>query len=75
MPVLSWQKFQVGKQIESQALIADSKETLACFFLSGALLLGLGSNYVFGFWQADPVAGILVAFFLFREGKEAWQGD
>ncbi len=75
MPVLSWQKFQVGKQIKSQALIADSKETLACFFLSVALLLGLGSNYVFGFWQADPAAGIIVAFFLFREGKEAWQGD
>jgi len=72
MPALSWQKFQVGKKIGSQALIADSKETLACFFLSGTLLLGLGSNYVFGLWQADPAVAMVVALFLFREGREAW---
>jgi len=75
MPLLAWQKLKTGKQIQSQALVADSKETLACFFLSVALLLGLGSNYVFGFWQADPVVGLIIVFFLFREGKEAWQED
>jgi len=73
MPILARQKFNVGKQIQSQALIADSKETMACFFLSVALLLGLGSNYVFGFWQADPIAGLIIVIFLFREGREAWQ--
>lgn len=73
MPILSWQKLQVGKKIRSQALIADSKETMACFFLSGALLLGLGSNYVFGFWQADPAVAVIVSLFLFREGREAWE--
>jgi divalent metal cation (Fe/Co/Zn/Cd) transporter len=73
MPILAWQKFDVGKQIQSQALLADSKETLACFFLSAALLLGLGSNYVFGFWQADPIVGLIIVVFLFREGREAWE--
>ena len=73
MPILARQKFNVGKQIQSQALIADSKETMACFFLSVALLLGLGSNYVFGFWQADPIAGLIIVIFLFREGREAWK--
>jgi cation diffusion facilitator family transporter len=73
MPVLAWQKLQVGKEIHSQALIADSKETLACCFLSAALLLGLGSNYAFGFWQADPIAGLIIVVFLFLEGREAWQ--
>jgi divalent metal cation (Fe/Co/Zn/Cd) transporter len=73
MPILAWQKFDVGKKIQSQALVADSKETLACFFLSAALLLGLGSNYVFGFWQADPIVGLIIVAFLFREGIEAWQ--
>lgn len=75
MPVLAWQKMKVGKQIQSQALIADSKETLACFFLSAALLLGLGSNYVLGFWQADPIVGLIIVVFLFREGREAWQEE
>ncbi|NOR54225.1 MAG: hypothetical protein GQ536_09085 [Candidatus Aminicenantes bacterium] len=73
MPVLTWQKYRTGKQIRSRALIADSKETLACAFLSVALLLGLGSNYLFGFWQADPIAGLIIVIFLFREGLEGWK--
>lgn len=73
MPLLAWQKIRVGKAIGSQALIADSKETLACAALSVALLLGLGANYLFGFWQADPLAGLVIVFFLVREGREVWQ--
>jgi len=72
MPVLSYQKYKTGKQIQSDALIADSKETLACSFLSLALLLGLGLNYLFGLWQADAFAGIVIVFFLMREGREIW---
>ncbi len=71
MPILTWQKYKTGKQINSQALVADSKETLACVYLSAALLLGLGANYLFGFWQADPIVGLIIVLFLFREG---WQG-
>ena len=73
MPALSFQKLQTGRQIESEALIADSKETLACAFLSLALLLGLGSNYLFGFWQADAIAGLIIVFFLMKEGFEIWR--
>lgn len=72
MPLLTWQKYKTGKKIRSRALIADSKETLACAFLSVALLLGLGSNYLFGFWQADPIVGLIIVVFLFREGWESW---
>ncbi len=71
MPILTWQKYKTGKQINSRALVADSRETLACTFLSVALLLGLGANYLFGFWQADPIVGLIIVLFLFREG---WQG-
>jgi cation diffusion facilitator family transporter len=73
MPLLMIQKYRIGKQINSKALIADSKETLACAFLSVALLIGLGSNYLFGFWQADPIVGIVIVVFLAREGIENWQ--
>ena len=73
MPLLTWQKYKTGKQINSVALIADSKETLACAFLSVALLLGLGANYLFGFWQADPIVGFIIFAFLFREGWEGWR--
>jgi divalent metal cation (Fe/Co/Zn/Cd) transporter len=73
MPVLTWQKYITGKAIGSRALIADSKETLACAFLSVALLLGLGVNYLLGFWQADPIVGLIITAFLFREGWEVWK--
>ncbi len=73
MPLLMWQKYKTGKQIGSRALVADSKETLACAFLSIALLLGLGANYMFGFWQADPIVGLIITAFLFREGWEGWR--
>ena len=70
MPFFVWQKYKTGKAIKSRALVADSKETLACAFLSVALLLGLGANYLFGFWQADPIVGLIIVAFLFREGVE-----
>ena len=73
MPLLTWQKYKTGKQINSRALVADSKETLACAFLSVALLVGLGANYLFGFWQADPIVGLVIVAFLFREGWESWK--
>jgi divalent metal cation (Fe/Co/Zn/Cd) transporter len=73
MPLLSWQKYETGKKINSRALVADSRETLACFFLSVALLLGLGANYLFGFWQADPIVGLIIVAFLFREGWQGWK--
>lgn len=73
MPLLAWQKHKTGKQINSRALVADSKETLVCAILSLALLLGLGANYLFGFWQADPITGLVIVVFLFREGWEGWK--
>ncbi len=72
MPLLMIQKYRTGQQINSKALIADSKETLACAFLSVALLIGLGANYLFGFWQADPIVGLVIVFLLVREGLENW---
>ncbi len=70
MPVLFTMKYRTGIQLRSKSLIADSKETLACLFLSVALLIGLGLNYLFGFWQADPIVGLIVVVFLAREGYE-----
>jgi len=75
MPVLAQRKLKVGVEIESKALVADSKETLACALLSVALLLGLGLNYVVGLWWADPVAGLVIVAFLFKEGWEGWKGE
>ena len=68
MPILFYMKYQTGKKIESRSLVADSKETLACVFLSVSLLVGLGLNYLYGFWQADPIVGLIIVAYLFKEG-------
>jgi cation diffusion facilitator family transporter len=73
MPILMIQKYRTGQSIGSKALIADSKETLACSLLSVALLIGLCTNYFLGFWQADPIVGLIIVIFLIREGIESWQ--
>ena len=68
MPFLFYKKYQTGRAINSRSLIADSKETLTCSFLSLTLLIGLGANYLSGVWQADPIAGLVIVVFLGREG-------
>ncbi|MCK9375188.1 MAG: cation transporter [Syntrophobacterales bacterium] len=68
MPLLFYRKYQTGKSLGSASLMADSKQTLACALLSVALLLGLGLNYWFGVWQADPIIGLVIAALLAREG-------
>lgn len=70
MPILAYVKRRIGEEIGSRSLVADSKETLACSWLSAALLLGLGANYLWSVWWADPVAGLIIAGFLFKEGYE-----
>ncbi|HLA50900.1 MAG TPA: cation transporter [Thermodesulfobacteriota bacterium] len=68
MPVLFYIKYRTGKTINSRSLVADSKQTLVCCILSVALLIGLGLNYLYGFWQADPIVGLVTVIFLIREG-------
>jgi cation diffusion facilitator family transporter len=73
MPTLAYMKRKVGIKMGSKALIADSKETMVCAVLSVALLLGLGFNALLGWWWADPVAGLFIVAFLFKEGIEQWR--
>jgi divalent metal cation (Fe/Co/Zn/Cd) transporter len=70
MPLLFFLKLRISADIGSASLKADAKQTLACAFLSLALLVGLGLNYVAGIWQADPVIGLIIAAVLVREGYE-----
>jgi cation diffusion facilitator family transporter len=70
MPILYQRKMIIGRKLGSRSIIADATETLACIYLSLALLAGLGLNALFGLWWADPVAGLAIAVFLFKEGRE-----
>ena len=70
MPILFYYKYRTAESLNSKSLLADSKQTLACLFLSIALLIGLLLNYFWGLWQADPLIGILISVFLLKEGYE-----
>jgi len=72
---LAGAKRQAGRQLGSRALIADAAQTQACWYLSVTTLAGLGLNAVLGWWWADPVAAYAIAYFLVREGLEAWRGE
>lgn len=75
MPSLMLAKYRTGKLLKSKSLISDSKQTLACVIMSATLLIGVGLNYFFGLWWADPLAAIAIAALLFHEGKEALEGE
>jgi len=75
MPLVSWGKLRAAREIPSSALRAEAKETLACSYLSFALLLGLAANAVAGWWWADPVAALLMIPWLVREGWEGVVGE
>ena len=74
MPVLSLAKRRTGRALGSASVVADSTQTLLCTYLSGVLLAGLLLNSLFGWWWADPMAGLVIAAVAVREGIEAWRG-
>lgn len=74
MPFLSWAQRRTGQALGSNAVVADSTQTLLCTYLSAVLLVGLVLNATLGWSWADPVAGLVIAVVAAREGYEAWHG-
>ncbi|TDO44230.1 cation efflux family protein [Kribbella sp. VKM Ac-2527] len=75
MPFLSWAQRRTGKALGSNAVVADSTQTLLCTYLSAVLLIGLLLNATLGWGWADPIAGLIIAAVAVREGLEAWRGE
>ena len=75
MPFLSWFERRTGRELGSASVVADSKQTLLCTYLSGVLLVGLVLNSTLGWSWADPIAALVIAGVAVKEGVEAWRGD
>ena len=75
MPILARAKRRVGGAIGSRALIADSKQTELCTYLSAITLAGLALNAFVGWWWADPVAALIMVPIIGREGIEGLRGE
>ena len=75
MPFLSWAQRRTGRALGSNAVVADSTQTLLCTYLSAVLLIGLVLNATLGWHWADPIAGLVIAAVAAKEGRDAWRGD
>jgi divalent metal cation (Fe/Co/Zn/Cd) transporter len=75
MPFLSFAQRRTGKALGSDAVVADSTQTLLCTYLSAVLLLGLLLNATLGWSWADPLAALVIAAVAVKEGREAWRGE
>lgn len=75
MPFLSWAQRRTGRALGSNAVVADSTQTLLCTYLSAVLLAGLLLDATFGWSWADPIAGLVIAAVAVREGLGAWRGE
>jgi divalent metal cation (Fe/Co/Zn/Cd) transporter len=75
MPLLSRAKRKVGTALGSAAMHADAKQTDFCVYLSAILLGGLLLNALFGLWWADPVAALIMAPLIAKEGFEGMRGE
>ena len=74
MPLLAKAKRKVAAILSSAAMRADARQTEFCTYLSAILLGGLLLNTVFGWWWADPLAGLVMMPIIANEGSNALQG-
>ncbi len=57
MPALSWAQRRTGQQLGSTTVVADSKQTLLCTYLSGVLLRRAGAELRTGLVVGRPRRG------------------
>ncbi|NUN66984.1 cation transporter (plasmid) [Pseudanabaena biceps] len=72
MLLLAWGKEVTGKKLDNPVLRTEARVTVVDAYLAGSVLVGLLLNTFFGWWWADPVAGLVIVFYGFKEGWHAW---
>jgi len=73
MLLLAWGKLVTGRQLGIPVLTAEARVTLIDAALAGAVLLGVGLNALFGWWWADPLAGLVIVYYGLKVGRAAWK--
>lgn len=66
-------KLKVGKELNSDAIIADANCTKTCFYLSFILLASSGLYELFGIAYFDILGSLGIAWFAFKEGRESFE--
>jgi divalent metal cation (Fe/Co/Zn/Cd) transporter len=66
-------KLSIGKQLKSDAIIADANCTKTCFYLSFILLAASLLYELFGIGFIDILGSLGIAYYAFKEGKESFE--
>jgi len=61
---LAWQQYRVGKKVCSNMLMANAKNMQGDVLISATVLVGLISTHVFKMPILDPIAALLVSFWI-----------
>ena len=72
MWILIRYKVKVGRQLHSEAILADANCSRVCLWLSCALLLASAGYELTGIGGIDAAGAIMIAIFSFREGRESF---
>ncbi len=72
MSLLIKYKMIAGKAINSAAIIADANCTKTCLYLSLILLVSSAGYELTGFGRIDSLGALAIAYFSFKEGREAF---
>lgn len=75
MPFLARAKARLAPALGSAAAVADAAQTNLCALLSGVVLVGLGANWLLGWWWADPVAALGIAALAAAEARRTWRAE
>lgn len=67
MFVLAFGKRRTGVALGNPVLVTEGRVTLIDGILAGTVLLGLLLNSLFGWWWADPIAGLVIVYYAARE--------
>ncbi|MBI5729775.1 MAG: cation transporter [Ignavibacteriales bacterium] len=73
MSVLIFFKMKVGRALNSKALIADANCTKTCLYLSIILLAASVGYELTGLGGIDSAGAFFIAYFSYKEGKEAFE--
>lgn len=66
-------KLNVGRDLKSDAIIADANCTKTCFYLSFVLLAASGLYELFHIAYFDILGSLGIAYFAFKEGRESFE--
>ena len=63
-------KARTGKALGNPVLVTEGRVTLVDGILAVVVLAGLVLNAAAGWWQADPLAALVIVFYAPREARE-----